>query len=330
MTTPLVSFVIPVLNAETDLRGCLDSIRNQVFDSLEIEIIVVDGGSTDSTRDIAMEANAIVVQNPYRLAEPGVSVGMSVARGRFVTVMAADNRIASPHFIRRMVEAFELPRIGAALPRVVSTNADSLISRYINSYSDPFSYFVYRVPSPQATGTRASGYRVLETSVKHHPLLAIAQGCTVRAGLVYRRAPEDADDVLAIVELISDGYDIAVVDGATIEHHTAGNLLTFFRKSRTRARLLLSRDQGYFRRRTYLNWRRRLRGWIWFPYSASLILPIIDALVGSVKRRDPVFLFHPIANTTLFLAVSSELALFAARRMLSKGVIRTWKRWFAA
>src|SRR5437016_6103508 len=156
MNTPLVSIVIPVLNAAADLRGCLQSIRNQVTGSFEIEIIVVDGGSTDTSRDVALQANATLLENPYKLAEPGVSVGMSCARGRFVTVMAADNRMASQYFLQRVLEAFERPSVAAALPRVVSTASDSLISRYVNAYSDPFSYFVYGARSPQATGRQTA------------------------------------------------------------------------------------------------------------------------------------------------------------------------------
>src|SRR5205823_2921771 len=77
-----LSVVIPVLNAERDLPGCLESIVKQQVHSVDYEIVVADGGSTDSTRRIAADGGARIVDNPYRLAEPGVAVGIKAACGR--------------------------------------------------------------------------------------------------------------------------------------------------------------------------------------------------------------------------------------------------------
>ena len=47
---PLVSVVIPVYNVEKYLRECVDSVINQTY--RQIEIILIDDGSTDSCGDI--------------------------------------------------------------------------------------------------------------------------------------------------------------------------------------------------------------------------------------------------------------------------------------
>ena len=47
---PLVSVVIPVYNVEKYLRECVDSVINQTY--RQIEIILIDDGSTDSGGDI--------------------------------------------------------------------------------------------------------------------------------------------------------------------------------------------------------------------------------------------------------------------------------------
>ena len=51
--TPKVSIVVPVYNVEKYLRECLDSLLAQKLK--DIEIIVVNDGSTDSSADIAAE-----------------------------------------------------------------------------------------------------------------------------------------------------------------------------------------------------------------------------------------------------------------------------------
>ncbi|HEA7277220.1 TPA: glycosyltransferase family 2 protein, partial [Campylobacter jejuni] len=53
MQQPLVSVIIPIYNVEKYLRECLDSVVNQTL--REIEIILINDGSTDSCGKICDE-----------------------------------------------------------------------------------------------------------------------------------------------------------------------------------------------------------------------------------------------------------------------------------
>ncbi len=61
MSTPLVSVVVPVFNGMSFLAATIDSIRGQDYPN--VELVVVDGGSTDGSLDWVRA-----------LAGPGVSV----------------------------------------------------------------------------------------------------------------------------------------------------------------------------------------------------------------------------------------------------------------
>ena len=50
---PLVSVILPVRNGERNIRTCLNSLINQTYKNYEI--IVIDGNSTDNTRDIVLD-----------------------------------------------------------------------------------------------------------------------------------------------------------------------------------------------------------------------------------------------------------------------------------
>lgn len=50
-----VAIVIPTLNEERFIERCLDSVISQTFPFKEMDVMVVDGGSSDKTREIVNE-----------------------------------------------------------------------------------------------------------------------------------------------------------------------------------------------------------------------------------------------------------------------------------
>ncbi len=69
---PLFSIIVPVYNVEKYLSLCLDSLRNQSFQ--DIEVICVDDGSTDGSLAIAeMHAALDPRINVFTKANGGVS-----------------------------------------------------------------------------------------------------------------------------------------------------------------------------------------------------------------------------------------------------------------
>jgi glycosyltransferase involved in cell wall biosynthesis len=311
---PLLSIVIPVLNAARDLPACLKAVDKQSASRRLFEVIAVDGGSTDETRKIATDAGARIVANPYREAEPGVAVGIQAAHGQLVMVIAADNWMRGIDFIERMIEPFDEPEVMAAFPRVVSTKDDCLPTRYVNRYTDPFTHFVYGsartsfdVMMGRSSVPDGRRFATLTPSAKYHPLLALAQGCTIRRR-AFQRPPERADDVMSIVDIIQSGGKLALVQDAELEHHMMAGLRSFYRKYRYRVGVALQPRQGYLHRRPSLSRGNRIRAWLWLPYSATVVPSVLHGVAMSIRRRDPLLLYHPVLNTVLLAAVCREAA----------------------
>lgn len=101
---PLVSVIVPVYNAEKYLPACLDSICNQTL--RELEIIVVDDGSTDGSGEIADEYAAkderIKVVHK-RNGNPGATrnVGLRLVTGEYVGFVDSDDWI-EPEMYNKM------------------------------------------------------------------------------------------------------------------------------------------------------------------------------------------------------------------------------------
>lgn len=88
----MISVVIPTLNAARALQKTLDSLVCGASDGLIKEVIVVDGGSTDSTREIAEIAGARVIEtSPSRGGQ--LAAGADAARSDYLLFLHADTTL---------------------------------------------------------------------------------------------------------------------------------------------------------------------------------------------------------------------------------------------
>ena len=88
-----LSVVVPTLNAQARLLGCLGALRGARAAGVVDQVIVADGGSTDGTRDIAREFGAIVIDAP-RGRGSQLAAGASAASGGWLLFLHADTRLA--------------------------------------------------------------------------------------------------------------------------------------------------------------------------------------------------------------------------------------------
>lgn len=92
-----VSVIVPIYNVEEYLRECLDSIVNQTFK--DIEVIMVDDGSTDNSYEIAKEYDK-KYNNFYAITKPNGGLGqarnfgLNYVRGEYIIFMDSDDYIA--------------------------------------------------------------------------------------------------------------------------------------------------------------------------------------------------------------------------------------------
>lgn len=88
---PVLSVVIPTLNEEARIAATIDSVRGD-----GVEVIVADGGSSDSTRAIASRNGARVVEAP-RGRGPQLNAGAAVARSDLLLFLHADTTLPSDY-----------------------------------------------------------------------------------------------------------------------------------------------------------------------------------------------------------------------------------------
>ncbi|MBL7196584.1 MAG: glycosyltransferase [Candidatus Omnitrophica bacterium] len=110
---PLVSFLIPTYNRASFLENCLDSISSQAYKN--IEIIVIDDGSTDGTESL-INSRFRTVKFYRNKINCGVSysrnLGLGYARGEYIGLLDSDDVLLAKDHVENAVKILEEdPRI---------------------------------------------------------------------------------------------------------------------------------------------------------------------------------------------------------------------------
>ena len=106
----MISVIIPTFNEEENIAQCLVSLSHQNIPRADYEIIVVDGGSKDSTCEIAKKyADRVFIQTSKKVGGAR-NDGVKVAKGDIVATTDADC-ILPPHWIKTLIEDFKDPNV---------------------------------------------------------------------------------------------------------------------------------------------------------------------------------------------------------------------------
>jgi glycosyltransferase involved in cell wall biosynthesis len=123
---PLVSCIVPVYNGEAFLWEALDSIFAQTYRNLDV--IVVDDGSTDGSRDLVAGYPRPVQYIQQANSGPAAArnSGLRAARGELISFLDADD-VWHPDKLRLQLELLEQhPELGACVTLIQNFWVESL------------------------------------------------------------------------------------------------------------------------------------------------------------------------------------------------------------
>ena len=105
-----LSFVIPTRNQAAYIGQCIDSCLAQgIRDS---EIVVVDGASTDHTRDVLRSYGDRIrwISEPDRCQSDALNKGVRLAQGELIAWINSDDYYASDTAVATLLDAFDAER----------------------------------------------------------------------------------------------------------------------------------------------------------------------------------------------------------------------------
>ncbi len=285
---PFVTVVIPVLNEEKHLSACLRSLIPQIAEGAG-EIIVVDGGSTDRSREIAgnvsrQHSAVSIISNPNRLQAAGFNQAARLADSRSQVLVRADAHAGYPQdFIVQCVKA------------LCDMEATSVVVPMTTVGTSPFQRAVAAAQNSRV-GNGGSTHRLGGHSgfVEHGHHAAFRREFFLQIGGYDERFTHNEDAELDI-RALAEGGRIWMCADATITYYPRSKPLAlarqYYRHGRGRCRTLLLHQV-----------RPRLRQ-----------LAPVGVLVGSIASlvvapRVPSALLFPLA----YISACGAFALTAA------------------
>ena len=108
---PFVSVIMPMFNEEKAADDCVRSILAQDYPSDCMEVLVIDGASTDGSAAIVRalqehHSNLRLIHNPRRLTVTSLNLGLSDARGEIYVRMDSHSNMSND-YVRTCVETLE-------------------------------------------------------------------------------------------------------------------------------------------------------------------------------------------------------------------------------
>lgn len=125
--SPKVTFIVPCYKLAHLLPECVDSILAQSY--RDFEILIMDDCSPDNTPEVARsftDPRVRHVRNDPNLGNSAnYNKGIALARGKYVWLISADDRLRKPYVLERYVELMEAhPEVGLACCPAMELRSD--------------------------------------------------------------------------------------------------------------------------------------------------------------------------------------------------------------
>lgn len=314
------TIVMPTYNSERTIEKALKSIRDQKFDQNQIEILVVDGGSTDRTIEIAERFGAVIIPNEERVPEAAKRLGYQYAKGTWIIKQDSDEVYVTDSQLMRKKRFIEKnPDVYCLLSdKLLAGKKCGISCAYLNYCGDPFSYIVYNLRGSIVSQNkryllRKSKYGNVYRYQKGDPYPIGDGGCTAFHIKKYREWFKERYDSQEYVNLstqkIIDQTGLAgCIPDDNIYHYSKADLKTYLRKVRFKIHFNLNGTNALgYAAKAECDTSYSRRKWVFVLYALSIVFPAVDAVRMAWHNKDCSFLLHFMYTYYVLIVTAVEV-----------------------
>lgn len=241
MEKPNISVVICTYDGENLIRNCLNSILNQNFKNFEI--ICVDGGSKDKTREIIKEyikqdKRIKLIINEKKLPEGkgyGKWLGYKNSKGKIFGIIDQDNILQRKDLFFKVKEIFDKNKnLAGILGEVKHNLKDKKITRYISLIGTD-SFFAYRSIDFLRN---IKDFKKIKVSLKDaKKIILTTDNLAITGGNCFFYSKKSLDsvegytqDILVINELVKNKKDELIIIKDSTKHYAETSFFNLIKK----------------------------------------------------------------------------------------------------
>jgi len=207
---PGVSIIVTTFNSESTIDECLRSILELDYPKQLLEVIVIDGGSTDSTTEHA-KAHPVKLISSQLNPPAAYNLVLKTAENEIIGLIDSDAKVEKG-WLRKLVKHLDNPKVAGASGTVETWNKDKLVPRAIGY---ELSYRYRRLPN---TVERVATMNLL-----------LKKKVTLEIGGFDEALPTQYDTDIG-ARIAKAGYRIAFDSEAICYHFHRPTLRTFFKQ----------------------------------------------------------------------------------------------------
>jgi len=290
---PSLTFIIPTLNSEKDIKECLEGIAIQDYPKNKIKIFIMDGGSKDKTKEIAKEFNCYIIENPKVIAEYGKAIGIKKSKSDYFILLDSDNIIEDSLWLKKMIHPILIEKDIIGVESQFGTKKEmSFLNRYaaLMRIADPIARMF--VSKPEII--KKDNYIILKHKTGER-IVSGANGFLWNKELVNKfwDKGEVFEEANFTTYLCEEGFcSYAVPNDTYVYHEYVKNLRDFIKKRRKIAGKFLNRKTKKIN--TWLDNLSLSKKILVTLYCLSIILPLLEAIKNSIRDKDTAWFIHPV------------------------------------
>ena len=155
---PVVSVIMPAFNECESIARCLQSVLSQDAKGFEMEVLVIDGNSTDGTIELASsiaagDGRVRLLHNPDRKTPFAFNAGLRAARGEYVCILGAHSVYPSDYISACLQELQRHGAVGCS-GRVMTSPANDTLQASLAAWTLASRF----ASSPTSVRTRTEGF----------------------------------------------------------------------------------------------------------------------------------------------------------------------------
>lgn len=316
MQNDLVSIIIATYNSEKILPKVLEALRAQSYPQDCMEILLVDGGSTDGTKALVDKFDCILLNNPKTEPVHAKLLGIQHAKGKYAIFVDHDEVFENRDSILIRVQAMQKhPECKAAfLSGYKRPPHYPALNQYISDYGDPFSLFIYNCPKDWKFYGKwlKKHYRVVKehkdytlisfADMKRMPLIELVCAGTMIDLSYFKKETKAATDSSELVHLfyvmLNKGKTTVVVSKKDpLLHYSVDSLKAYFPKLKWRIcnniHYQEKGEKGFSGRLQYQS-SLQFKKYLFVPYAIFFPISFIHGCYLALQRKNAVYLLHSV------------------------------------